>query len=243
MNLPYGTSVGNNQGTKGPNQDPMDVVTNGDAVSSLPPRRPPTLTDHLNIYWMSISGLCIWFLFIHTPPFIVKRRLWATDAALSTHLAGAYTIYLTCMFNTFVTPSQLTTPTLHKWMGRVGMVAGYVSFALGFYCTWLRSSLPPMGFRVGITIGGLAQVAAQTIGYSSIKVYQKAAHPDVRRKALLTHISSMVSLFTAACSIPAALRIVDLIPSENGQVIGLIGSIVGLQMLVPPFTKTYYKQD
>jgi peptidoglycan biosynthesis protein MviN/MurJ (putative lipid II flippase) len=54
------------------------------------------------------------------------------------------------------------------------MVSGLVSFGLGAYCAWwpYRETRPPIGFAIGITFGGIAQVIAQRSGYNAIMAIQ-----------------------------------------------------------------------
>lgn len=220
---------------------------------------------NLSLYWAGSAVLCVWFLFVHSPPFLVERRVLTTDAPLATHLAGAYTIYLSCLVNSLFTPSTRPGSVLHVWLGRVGMVSGLLSFVMGFYCAWLRPVVPPLGFSVGITVGGVAQIVAQVAGYRAIRRYGRysreleamsesgpatpekdAQRSDLQMKrdaSLRTHIYNMVALFAVACGAPALLRVTRMILPEDMGVPGLVGSIVSLNLLVKPFGDTYLRNN
>ena len=222
-----------------------------------------TLLKNVSIYWIFASSIAIWFLFVHSPTFIIRRKVY-NDWPLATHMIGAYTIYLACIVNTLFTPSTLggKARPWHVWIGRIAMISGLVSFGLGLYCAWwpYRPITPPMGFSLGITIGGIAQIFTQRSGYLAIKRFNalKAKVNDMERSkkqgdeleelkkqkesALRTHIYNMVALFVAACGIPAGMRIADMLPEKFG-IVRLIGVIVGFQLIAKPFGDTYIKSD
>ncbi|KAI2491184.1 hypothetical protein MHU86_23379 [Fragilaria crotonensis] len=219
------------------------------------------LPKNLTIYWVVASSIAIWFLFIHSPKFIVRRKVYA-DFPLATHLIGAYSIYLSCMFNTLFTPSTLDGKARpwHVWIGRIGMVFGLVSFAFGLYCAWwpYRPITPPFGFSIGITIGGVAQIITQRAGYQAIQRFYvlKAKVMEIeeatgeseeletlktqKETALRTHVYNMVALFVSACGIPAGLRIADLLPTQLG-IARYIGVITIFLLMCKPFGDSYFK--
>jgi hypothetical protein len=119
-----------------------------------------------------------------------------------------------------------------------------------------------LGFSIGITIGGVAQIATQCAGYVAIQKYQQIKlqlerytsnkqHDDddddlpvkeLRRKsqvALKTHAYNMVFLFVAACGIPAGLRIADMLPVSWG-IARTIGIITLLELMGKPFAESYF---
>jgi len=218
------------------------------------------LGKNISVYWLFATCLCVWFLFLHSLPVIAERRMYH-DIPLATHLAGAYTVYLSCLINTLMTPSTKY-GKWHSTVGKVGMVSGFASFGLGFYCTWLSGADVDPGFQVGITIGGIAQVASQVIGWRAIKRYKlRSKQIDALRKgetadrdedldearaklvseketALADHVKSMISLYAVACGSPAMIRLVGIALPSAG-VVGLVGAVVGLSMLVEPFANTY----
>lgn len=55
------------------------------------------------------------------------------------------------------------------------MVFGVFGFLAGLYICWWpwREVLPPVGFSIGISIGGIAQMILQTLGYKDIKRFQR----------------------------------------------------------------------
>lgn len=218
------------------------------------------LSKNAHVYWVATSAIAIWFLFIHSPPILIERRVFH-DPPFLFHLIGAYTIYLACMFNTLFTPSMLDGKArpLHVFVGRVGMVAGVLGFIGGLYCSWWPSRNMDKGFAIGVTIGGSFQVFFQLKGYRAIKNYKRLKvqieemmitetnGPDLadltlqKDKALEIHIFSMIGVFLPACSIPATIRIVDMIPNPNLGVISLVGIITLLNLGVEPFAKKYIK--
>jgi hypothetical protein len=215
---------------------------------------------NMTLYWVGAAALCIWFLFVHSPPFIIKRKVYQ-DFPLATHMGGAYTIYLACLVNSLFTPSTLPNGRkVHTTIGKIGMISGLVSFALGFYCAWLRPVTPPLSFSIGITVGGVAQVISQIVGWKAIRNYQRystesqelleagdhaqnanrLAELERKKRASLTmHVYNMVALYTVACGAPALLRITGMILPEGMGVPGLVGSVVFLNLLVKPFGDMY----
>lgn len=217
------------------------------------------MPNNLSIYWVFATSIACWFLFLHSPPFIIRRKVFQ-DFPLAAHMVGAYTIYLTCIFNTMFTPSSLhgKARPFHVWIGRIGMVMGLISFALGLFCAWwpYRQVRPPFAFSFGVTIGGLAQIAAQRRGYRAIRRFRtlkaeveekekmglKREELDelkqAKESALRNHIYNMVALFVAACGIPAGLRLSEFLPSSL-EAVGLIVIIVSFQAVIKPFGDTY----
>lgn len=219
---------------------------------------------NVTIYWVGATVLCLWFLFVHAPPFIIERKVYQ-DIPLATHLGGAYTIYLVCMLNSLFTPSTECGKKFHTIIGKVGMVFGFVSFGLGFYCAWLRRVKPPLGFSIGITIGGVAQVISQIVGWNAIRNHQRYSNEakeiltknddmnqadrtklqelETKKQAsLMTHVYNMVALYIVACGAPALLRLTGIIFADGAGISGLIGSIVLLNLLVKPFGDTYFRK-
>ena len=221
------------------------------------------IPKNLTLYWALASSIAIWFLFIHAPEFIIRRKAYA-DFPLATHLIGAYSIYLACMFNTLLTPSTLNGKARlwHVWIGRAGMVSGLTSFGFGLYCAWwpYRPIRPPLGFSIGITIGGIAQIATQRAGYRAIKRFQvlkaklkeaeegKAGNEEMeelktqQNLALRKHVYNMVTLFVSACGIPAGLRMAEMLPNHLGFV-REIGVVVCLLLMSKPFGDSYFKSS
>jgi hypothetical protein len=199
----------------------------------------------LNVYWVSVTAVMVWFLFVHSPPYLWKRahKDGSLDIPFALHLMGAYSISLACIVNALFTPSTLNgaAKPYHVWIGRFGMIAGIIAFLLGSYCSWWpwRRYLPERSFAIAITGGGVFQVWFQFVGYRAIRRYQtlKAQIEDLRtakeqngvpsstntelnsggmldaleeekRKALSTHIGSMIALLVIGCGGPAFIRLV-----------------------------------
>lgn len=137
------------------------------------------LPKNLSAPWALSATLAVWFLFVHSPPLLHERfgsvpAFFVEDPPFAVHLLGAYAVYLACVHNTLLTPSCLDgrAGPYHVYVGRIGMVAGLVGFALGAYCAWSPHRGTDRGFAIGITIGGAMQVLAQVGGYASIRRYQ-----------------------------------------------------------------------
>jgi hypothetical protein len=215
------------------------------------------------IYWIFSVTLAIWFLFIHSPPIILERH-GLSDIPFVVHLFAAYSIYIVCIINTLITPSTFNGKAYvwHVWIGRVGMISGLISFILGAYCAWwpYRINRPSFGFSIGITIGGISQIAAQCFGYTAIRRYQalKAKINELemqdqqgneiesfklqRDSALRFHVGSMVLLFVVACGIPAGMRLVTSYVPENLQTVFIVLLVSLLVVITRPFTKNYFRK-
>lgn len=214
-----------------------------------------SLGKNVNLYWIGASGLAIWFLFIHSPP-ILRARHVLMDPAFVWHLLGAYSIYLACIHNTLVTPSVARSQ--HVWVGRIGMIMGVVGFGFGLYISWWPwRDLPPRGFSIGITIGGIAQIVLQLQGYTSIRRFKALRErlseapgnesdtlmvdrEELERdkaKALSAHIESMISLFVVACGTPAAMRIAGKFGAGGAPVIVLL--VVVFSLVAQRFSKVF----
>ena len=63
----------------------------------------PLWRGNWNIYWVLSMVMALWFLFIHTP---MKYRVEKILPDVILHLASAYAVYLTCIWNSFHTPSS-----------------------------------------------------------------------------------------------------------------------------------------
>jgi hypothetical protein len=213
--------------------DSYPLLTSPLVVAHLAPPTITMLPNNLNPYWAGLTLLSVWFLFIYSPPILIQNRV-LQDAPFALHLMGAYTIYMACILNTMMTPSSCNgkAKSWHVVIGRVGMMAGILSFIFGVVCAWWPTrELPPTGFSIGITIGGAFQVYYQVMGYVAIKKYQRlkreiieleeadAATDDDeatigaleelkkdRDEALVQHIQNMVALFAIGCSAPAMVR-------------------------------------
>ena len=181
---------------------------------------PPTL----NISWVLATSICIWFLFIHAPPYLLAKDY--IQPLLYVHLFGAYSVYLACVHNTLLTPSTFggAARPFHIWIGRAGLVLGVFGFITGFILTWfIYDASNDLGFSIGITYGGVAQMHVQIMGYRAIRRYQDfksqieageyenqdelIALEDEQDTQLSIHIVAMINLFALACGIPALIRV------------------------------------
>lgn len=135
------------------------------------------LPKNLTFYWMVFTFLGVWFLFLFTPAVLKYKKNFLNDLPFLLHLLGAYILYVICMINTLFTPSTMNgkSKPYHVVFGRVALVAGFLGFCMGGYCSWwpFRNNLPPKSFAIGITIGGFFQLWFQYQGYHAIKIYQK----------------------------------------------------------------------
>ena len=139
-----------------------------DSILSSPKRMSISVPKNVNVFWVTATVLAIWFLFGHTPTWIQSRLPMLCDWVFVAHLVGVIGVYLACVVNTLVTPSW--NRELHVWVGRVGLVLGYLSFPFGVYMTWWRPGVE-FNFDAFITIGGVVQMLIQIRGYKAIKKY------------------------------------------------------------------------
>jgi hypothetical protein len=187
---------------------------------------PPTL----NFSWAMATAICFWFLFIHTPFYLMAKDN-SFEPLTYVHLFGAYSIYLTCVHNTLLTPSALNGAArpLHIWIGRAGLILGVFGFISGFTLVWFIYGPEGVGwgFAIGITYGGFAQMQLQFAGYRAIQQYKRVktqieslqytsqgelySLQDEQDKHLSSHILCMINLFVLACGIPALIRVVEVI--------------------------------
>lgn len=211
-----------------------------------------SVPKNLNLFWVSATVLCVWFLFIHTPIWLSSRMGKLLDFPFVLHLIGVIGIYMACVINSLITPSW--SKSIHVWVGRVGLVCGYVGFALGVCITWGRPGVDP-SFGIPITVGGVSQMICQIVGYAAIKKYQQVklklnnlpldtptgavkALEDQRTAFLMTHIGFMLGLFVCACGIPAAMRLVG----DDSGVGALLTAIAALNILSMLYTYNFYAQ-
>ena len=222
-----------------------DIMTannnNNSCKEVLCSKLPPTF----NIPWVIATTLCIWFLFIHAP-IAISDKDYFKPRLLWVHLFGVYAIYLICAHNTIFTPSTRNGAArpYHIWAGRIGLILGVVGFISGLALTWyLMDPMEDLGFSIGITYGGIAQIRAQFMGYRSIKQFQQIKArieakeyqtnqpeeliklKDEQDEQLQMHIASMINLFVLACGIPGLIRLVKL------SLILLLPAIVGMKYL------------
>jgi hypothetical protein len=197
------------------------------SVTVNPVNRISSALPNLNLYWLTGTGLAFWLLAVHTPPFLRARPDLYRSVLFLFHLVGAGGVYLACIHNTLITPSMWkgVARTHHVWVGRIGLVLGFIGFIAGFVLTWFRRN-PNLGFAIPISIGGCLQMISQYQGYWSIQEYidlkaqivmlPPSADPQLkagltRRKseALRRHVFNMISLFFLGCGIPAIIRLLD----------------------------------
>jgi hypothetical protein len=204
------------------------------------------LPPAFNIPWAIASALCLWFLFIHAPVVLLSQD--HIKPLLYVHLIGAYSIYLVCLHNTLFTPSTLggAARPFHIWAGRIGLLLGVMGFYTGFVLTWfILEPAQNLGFSIGITYGGIAQMQVQFLGYRAIRRFQKVkakieagefenqrellSLEDEQDQHLAIHITSMINLFVLACGIPALIRLGE-----------AIGNIVLLPSIIILYSVSYF---
>uniref|UniRef100_A0A6U2SA18 Uncharacterized protein n=1 Tax=Leptocylindrus danicus TaxID=163516 RepID=A0A6U2SA18_9STRA len=228
---------------------------------------------HLNVYWVLATSLGLWFLFLHSPPILSERKVlyWnnenhtleTNDAPFLLHLIGSYLIYLICMLNTLYTPSCSTLTliggtaavkarSVHVWMGRCAMIAGYLSFALGVYIAcW--------GQLVAIltTVVGIIHMIWQITGHYAICEYRRLkqlVHSLEHRgddeqsqpssvgeledakikmhKALYTHIIRMLAIFVVSHGAIAGVFLSRVLSRGNGIAYYIIMNLVFVSLLI-----------
>ena len=219
------------------------------------------LPKNLSIYWTISTVLAFWFLFIHAPPILIKRKAF-NDVPFMLHLFGAYSVYLGCVFNALMTPSTAggRVRVWHIRVGRFAMIGGIFGVVFGFWKSWIPFGAVSMDFAIASSIGGIVQLIAQIVGYKSIKEFQRLKSQieemeasgiessveldDLKvekEKALKGHIFAMIVLFAAACGVPGAVRVAELFGKM--QLILLIVFNVSLQAMSNPCALSYLKRS
>lgn len=214
------------------------------------------LPKNLSIYWVASLALAAWLFFVHAPPLLIKIGL-IHRPLLMLHLLGVFSIYGGCLFNTLFTPSSLNgrARAYHVLVGRIAMVGGVFGALSGAWLTWVPFGNTSMSFAIPITVGGVAQLITQVIGYIYIKKFQrlkaeiaafqeqnatKEVPEDLQREkdnALRVHIMCMVLLLTAACGNPASIRLAALFRTH--QLIINLSFLVLLWVMAVPFCRVY----
>eukprot|EP00978_Attheya_sp_CCMP212_P023903 scaffold74185_cov25-Attheya_sp.AAC.1 len=141
---------------------------------------PSYIPTNLNVYWLLLTLLAVWFLFIFTPHALVKRGGVGQDAPLVIHMLGIYFLYVACINNTIMTPSttfvlggKQTARPFHIFIGRFGMISGICSMISGLVLAWNPMREFPRHHAIVATVVGAIQVSLQVVGYSAIKRYQQ----------------------------------------------------------------------
>lgn len=213
-----------------------------------------TVTKNFNFYWLAATTLALWFLFYHTPPFLVSNRRWA-DFLLLVHIGSAGTVYLACAHNALVTPS--VNRLLHIWVGRTGLVFGILGFFTGLYMVLSPKYATGAFFGVAITIGGVFQMVSQYLGFTSIREFQSVrkqldqqnpSNADLilveqlqeqRKRLLRNHIGYMLGVFVLACGIPAILRVASDAGQDNA--IAIVAAIFIAQLVCKLYQIWFFK--
>ncbi|KAL7563757.1 hypothetical protein ACA910_020442 [Epithemia clementina (nom. ined.)] len=202
----------------------------------------------LNIYWLATSGLAVWFLFVHTPPILIRNKVFQQDPLLVLHILGAGGIYVACIHNALLTPSTFQGRSLpwHIWVGRAGMILGVIGVATGAILTWTRIDRLGLSFGIPITIGGIFQLGSQWRGYHFIQLYRQAKVEELKctymmmdgalqeqqkqielqekQKTYLSyHISYMIGVFVIACGVPAVFRVLENVEDAWPLIVTLVG--------------------
>jgi len=249
------------------NNQRLNIQTKSSVMTS--PTTVRGLLKNANLYWRLATGLAVWFLCFHTPVFWRQRRI-SRDTMLAVHIVTAAMVYLACVHNCLLTPSlHAVTKWMHRWMGRIGLLSGLVSFSLGAFLAWSRlnrvgEGSTSLGFAIPITIGGILQLQCEYKGYRAIRKY-KALQTEIdalrqakmagkmdrhrlqqllvdQRVALGNHISWLLNLFVMACGIPAGIRLAEVfVPGDEGiqGILALLGVIGALQFLAGRYIRKY----
>ena len=222
----------------------------------------PLWGKSLNVYWVTATGLAIWFILIHTPPILWERQIWRRPLFIC-HLMGACGIYLSCIINALWTPSTTLGKSTHAPVGRVGMYLGVAGVVTGFALTWTRIDEVGLEFGIPISAGGVFQLVAQWNGYQSIQRYREAKQREQelcltlslsesltdtaiisdqlltlrrnQKKYLAQHIGNMLGVFVAACGIPAIIRLM----ANVEKVWPYVLVITGFNVWIILYTKSF----
>lgn len=153
-----------------------------DSPESVPPKEDSVapssyLGKNLSPFWVVLTMLGIWFLFIITPLRLAERGDVGQNTPLILHLVSIYTLYLVCINNTLMTPSttfdfggKQSARPFHIYIGRAGMIGGIASTISGLYLTWFARASPISA--ISRTVAEMVLSTIQIVGYIAIKRYQ-----------------------------------------------------------------------
>jgi hypothetical protein len=186
---------------------PVENEDNAVAVTSA--KTTPLWKGHLNIWFFLITVLLLWFFFARGFPLYGQIHTIRPPMGFSfgLHLTTCIIVSFACIWNIFHQPSDGPLyRKIHVWLGRVGLIAGFISVFFGYLTVWWERYNPnTTGFNIGISIGGALQVIFQVVGYLAIKKWNVARHS-----------SAMQVVFFGGCCIPAMMRVPELIGADLG---------------------------
>jgi hypothetical protein len=112
-------------------------------------------------------------------------------------------------------------------MGRLGLLAGTISFVVGAFLAWSRLGYTGVGgttlaFSLPITIGGILQLQAQYRGYLAIRRYQRLKHE------IALKLSTLESHSTNETNTRLAQEVQDLAIEQRKALRLHIGNMISL---------------
>ena len=129
-----------------------------------------------NVYIITVgSGIAYW-LATGIPSTIQKRASRSLGARIPPFMVGhfffAVVTVVCCMLNVIKSPSKLSEPRQHIYVGRVGVTASYLSLLFAYVHAWTDPYVP-QGLSIGLSIVGVLQLMFTTGGVLYIKQAQR----------------------------------------------------------------------
>ena len=112
------------------------------------------------MWWVVGVATSSAFFWPRNLPISEARERQPFGPCMRAHLAGAAVISFVCLWNVFHTPSHGPCYcVLHRWLGRVGMVASFVGLGFALVTAWWeRYSEDTQGLAIGLSVVGCLQL-------------------------------------------------------------------------------------
>eukprot|EP00929_Paragymnodinium_shiwhaense_P025571 TRINITY_DN15430_c0_g1_i8.p1 TRINITY_DN15430_c0_g1~~TRINITY_DN15430_c0_g1_i8.p1 ORF type:complete len:249 (-),score=19.55 TRINITY_DN15430_c0_g1_i8:177-923(-) len=149
---------------------------------------------------------------------------------MSVHLAGALVITLVCFMNIFHTPSHGPTYCLvHRWAGRVGMLASPIGAVAGVVTAWWERYEPGYDAMAGgLSALAIMQMYFTISGYRNIrKAIANREDQALFQQHMAAHKADMIWLWVA-CLGPAWFRIPQVFGAGDDSYLMFLGLLPGL---------------
>jgi len=129
------------------------------------------IAGNWTLYWILglLSSSLFFAPFSFNKPLIEARERQPFGPYMQIHLYSAGIISFVCLINIFHTPSHGPTyKVVHRWLGRVGLVASILASIFGFITTWFERFVS-YGMSIGLSILAVQQIIYTFLGYASIR--------------------------------------------------------------------------
>uniref|UniRef100_A0A7S0BA41 Cytochrome b561 domain-containing protein n=1 Tax=Pyrodinium bahamense TaxID=73915 RepID=A0A7S0BA41_9DINO len=181
------------------------------------------------VWWVVGLATSITFFWPTSP--ILRSALQRVPAGpcFILHVVASGIITAACFFNVFHTPSHGPTYCLvHRWLGRVGMVASYVGLACGLLSAWWERWSPSVrGTMIGLSVVASIQFGTTTAGLVGIRLAiaaRKNGDMEKFNKLVRWHRTLMIALWVA-CMAPGWFRLPHLFGASKGSPLMFLGML------------------